>query len=70
MLVGYDLLKQNIKYLQNKTIDFLIHQNPKRQAFIGASLLIEHLIFNKKIAKEVLLPIDIINSENVTDYIL
>lgn len=69
-IVGYDLLKQNIEFLNNKLIDFLIHQNPKRQAFIGTSALIEHLIFDKKIEKEVLLPIEIINSENARDYIL
>lgn len=69
-IVGYDLLEQNIDFLQSKYIDFLIHQNPKRQAFIGTSALVEHLIFDKKIEKEVLLPIEIINSENVIDYIL
>lgn len=68
-LVGYDLLKQNISFLENKTIKFLIHQNPKNQANIGVTLLVEHLIFDKKITKEVLLPLYIINSENVKDYL-
>ena len=68
-LVGYDLLKQNINYLQKKTIKFLIHQNPKKQAYMGVSLLVEHLIFEKKISKEVLLPLYIINAENVKDYL-
>ncbi|MDO6854728.1 LacI family DNA-binding transcriptional regulator [Cellulophaga lytica] len=68
-LVGYDLLKQNINYLEDKTIKFLIHQNPKKQAYIGVSSIVEHLIFDKQIAKQVLLPLYIINSENVKDYI-
>ncbi|MDO6492233.1 MULTISPECIES: LacI family DNA-binding transcriptional regulator [unclassified Cellulophaga] len=67
--VGYDLLEQNISYLQDKTIKFLIHQNPKKQANIGVTLLVEHLIFDKKITEEVLLPLYIINGENVKDYL-
>ena len=69
-LVGYDLLENNLEYLNNKTIDFLIHQNPKRQAYLGTATLIEHFIFEKEISIEKLLPIDIINTENVKDYIL
>tara|TARA_R110002049_G_scaffold17238_1_gene67397 strand:+ start:12089 stop:13159 length:1071 start_codon:yes stop_codon:yes gene_type:complete len=67
--VGYDLLKPNLKYLQKNIINFLIHQNPKKQAYKGLSLLIEYLIFEKKISKEVLLPLYIINNENVKEYL-
>ncbi|MEO6173941.1 MAG: substrate-binding domain-containing protein [Flavobacterium circumlabens] len=69
-LVGYDLLENNLEYLNNKTIDFLIHQNPKRQAYLGTTNLIEHFIFEKEITAEKLLPIDIINTENAKDYFL
>jgi LacI family transcriptional regulator len=69
-LVGYDLLEANINYLNNGIISFLINQNPKRQAYLGTTNLIEYFIFNKKILQEKLLPIDIINTENVKDYIL
>lgn len=67
--IGYDLLKPNIIYLEKKIIKFLIHQNPKKQAYMGVSLLVEHLIFDKELAKEVLLPLYIVNAENVKDYI-
>ncbi len=63
-IVGYDLLDKNLEYLKNKTIDFLINQNPKRQAYLGITLLIDFLIFGKNIPAETLLPIDIVNSEN------
>ncbi|MEZ0128552.1 LacI family transcriptional regulator, partial [Flavobacterium sp. LBUM151] len=69
-LVGYDLLENNLEYLNNKTIDFLIHQNPKRQAYLGTTSLIEHFIFEKEINAQKLLPIDIINTENAKDYFL
>ncbi len=63
-LVGYDLLEENLRFLRNGTIDFLIHQNPKRQAYLGVAHLVEHFLFNKEIPSTKLLPIDIINSEN------
>lgn len=67
-LVGYDLLNENIKFLKNGIIDFLIHQNPRQQAYLGMKYLIEHLVFEKQIPEQFLLPIDIINSENVTPF--
>ncbi len=69
-IVGYDLLKTNIEYLNKNAIDFLIHQNPKRQAYLGITSLIEHFIFDKEIPSEQLLPIDIVTAENAKNYII
>lgn len=69
-LVGYDLLENNIDYLNRGAIDFLIHQNPKRQAYIGITSFIEHFIFDKEIPIKQLLPIDIVNSENAKNYMI
>lgn len=68
-IVGYDLLPENVQYLESGIIDFLIHQNPKRQAYLGLVFLIEHFLFNKDIPGKKYLPIDIINSENVSTYL-
>lgn len=68
-LVGYDLLTENVNYLSVGVIDFLIHQNPRQQAYLGLKFLIEHLVFEKQIPGQHLLPIDIINSENVTPFL-
>lgn len=68
-IVGYDLLEENIEYLRNGCIDFLIHQKPKRQAYLGVVYLAEHFVFGKPIPSQNLLPIDIITSENVKYYI-
>jgi len=68
-IVGYDLLQSNLDYLNTNVIDFLIHQNPRRQAKLGVIHLIEHFIFDKEIPIKKLLPIDIINSENAKNYI-
>jgi len=67
-IVGYDLVDKNVSYLKEGLIDFLIHQNPQKQAFLGLSHLAEYFLFGKDIPKQVLLPIDIINSENVNQY--
>lgn len=68
-IVGYDLLKENLKFLRRGQIDFLIHQKPFRQAHQGVSYLAENLLFGKEIPAQKLLPIDIITSENVKYYI-
>jgi len=68
-VVGYDLLNENIELLKNGRIDFLIHQKPKRQAYLGVGYLAEHFLFGKPIPAQNLLPIDIITQENVMYYL-
>jgi LacI family transcriptional regulator len=69
VVVGYDLVHKNIKYLKNGNIDFLIHQKPKQQVYIGLTHLAEYFLFDKEIPEQLLLPIDIINSENIDGYL-
>ncbi|HEX9150680.1 MAG TPA: substrate-binding domain-containing protein [Flavobacterium sp.] len=68
-VVGYDLINENVTYLNQGVIDFIIHQNQKRQVYLGITSLVEHFLFNKEIPKTILLPIDIVNSENAEYYI-
>ncbi|MDL5511936.1 LacI family DNA-binding transcriptional regulator [Arenibacter sp. M-2] len=68
-IIGYDLLKPNIKYLKQGAIKFLIHQKPKRQAFLSVNYLAEHFLFGKPLPPRELLPIDIITTENAHYYI-
>ncbi len=70
IMVGYDLLNENLEYLQKGNIDFLIHQNQKMQAYLGITSLFENFLFSKEIPKVRLLPIDIVNSENAKYYLL
>lgn len=67
-LVGYDLVQENIKYLKSGRIDFLINQNPRKQAIQGIHYLTDLLVFKKEIPKKELLPIDIITKENINSY--
>lgn len=68
-VVGYDLIDENVKYLMDGVIDFIIYQNQKRQAYLGVTSLVEYFLFQKEIPGKILLPIDIANSENVVCYI-
>lgn len=67
-IIGYDLIDKNVSYLNEGIIDFLIHQNPKNQAYIGITCLVEYFLFNKEIPNATLLPIEIINTENASFY--
>jgi LacI family transcriptional regulator len=68
-LIGYDMLTENLKYLRSGTIDFLINQNPKRQAFLGISHLVNHLMFKEKAPDLDLFPLEVITKQNLDSYL-
>ncbi|MDZ7650013.1 MAG: substrate-binding domain-containing protein [Cytophagales bacterium] len=68
-IIGYDLIRENLTCLQNGTIDFLINQNPMRQAKLGIQTLANHLIFKKAPSPLQLFPLEIITPQNVSTYL-
>jgi len=68
-LVGYDLLEQNLEFMRSGIIDFLINQNPKRQAFLGISHLANHLLFRKSTPPLSLFPLEVITPQNLESYL-
>jgi LacI family transcriptional regulator len=54
---------------ENRIINFLINQNPKRQAFLGINHLVGHLILKKEAPSSDLLPLEIISRENLDSYL-
>lgn len=68
-LIGYDILDENIRYLRKGTIDFLINQNPKRQASLSISHLANHLLFKKDAPEKDLFPLEVITQQNVDSYL-
>lgn len=68
-LIGYDLLEENLKFLREGIIDFLINQNPKRQVNLGISHLINHLMFKRSAPEKDLFPLEVITPENVDSYL-
>jgi LacI family transcriptional regulator len=68
-IVGYDMLQENIRYMKKGIVDFLINQNPKRQAFLGIHHLVGSLILKKSAPEKDLLPLEIISHENLDSYL-
>ena len=68
ILIGYDLIEQNLKYLEEGIVDFLISQRPYTQAHSGLRLFYDILIKKEIVKKNNYLPIDIIMKSNVEYY--
>ena len=67
-LIGYDLLKENIEFLENGTIHFLISQKPEEQGYKSVLTLFNYLFLQKSVEKFNYSPIDIIMRENIEYY--
>jgi len=68
-LVGYDLLDQNVSFLRIGLIDFLIHQKPQQQAFLGVSCLANYLVFKKEAVRVNQFPLEVITRQNLDSYV-
>ncbi|WP_423129407.1 substrate-binding domain-containing protein [Gaoshiqia sp. Z1-71] len=69
ILVGYDLLKDNIHYMYDGVINYLINQSPRKQAFLGISYLVNYLLFKKQPPVTDLFPLEVITRENIKSYL-
>ncbi len=63
-VVGYDLLKQNLEYLNENHIDFLINQKPEEQGYLGINHLYKKLVLKEEIKLTHYIPLEIIVKEN------
>ena len=68
IIIGYDLLDKNVRYLKEDYIDFLISQKPEEQAYNAIKSLFDFILMNKKSHKINYTPIDIIIKENIDFY--
>lgn len=68
-LVAYDLLEENVNYLNAGIIDFLINQNSRQQALEGINQLVNHLMFRKEAVPNYLFPLEIISKQNLNSYL-
>ena len=67
-VIGHDLLKENVRYLENEIVHFLICQRPEEQGYSAINKLFRHVVQKKVIAKKNYTSIDIITKENVHYY--
>lgn len=63
-IVGYELLKQNLEYLNDGVIDFLIHQKPEEQGYMGIGYLYKKVILKEPVFDLHYMPLEIIVEEN------
>lgn len=63
-LVGYDLLKNNIEFLNDGTIAFLINQKPEDQGYLGINYLYKKVVLKEAISDKKYMPLEIIVQEN------
>lgn len=68
ILLGYDFMRENVDYLKQGIIDFLICEKPQEQGYRGIMTLFQHLVFSNSIEKKYLMPIDIVTRENYRFY--
>jgi len=68
LLLGYDLLQENIEYLKEGVISYLIAQRPEKQAYFSVRDMFNELIFHKHEQKINYMPIDILLKENIEYY--
>jgi len=67
-VIGHDLLKENVRYLEKEIVHFLICQRPEEQGYSAINKLFRHVVQKKVIAKKNYTSIDIITKENVHYY--
>ncbi|SFD55071.1 transcriptional regulator, LacI family [Flavobacterium phragmitis] len=63
-IIGYDLLKENIEYLNKGVIDFLINQRPEDQGYMGINYLYKKLVLQEDVEQTHYIPLEIILKEN------
>ncbi|MBN2639179.1 MAG: LacI family DNA-binding transcriptional regulator [Bacteroidales bacterium] len=68
LIIGYDMLPGNIKYMESGSITFLIGQRPEEQAYKAIKTLFEHIVLHKEVKKLNYSSIDIITEENIEFY--
>lgn len=67
-IIGYDIIPQHINLVADGTIDFIITQEPKEQGQLGIRTLYDVLILKKDIEKSIIIPMNIITSENLNTF--
>ena len=68
LLVGFDLIEENISYLNKGVIDFIINQNAYNQGYKSVESFVDYLVLKKALNELVYLPLDVITKENVHYY--
>jgi LacI family transcriptional regulator len=67
-VIGHDLLKENIGFLNKDIVQFLICQRPEEQGYNAINKIFRYVVQKRVTAKENYTSIDIVTKENVDYY--
>lgn len=67
-LIGYDLLEENVRYLKNGVVTYLLAQRPEKQAYFTIRDICMKLIMKQEVKNINYMPVDIIIKENIEEY--
>lgn len=67
-LIGYDLVRDNIEYLNEGIIDFIISQKAETQGYEGIYTLYRSIVLQEPCEKSIMMPLEIITKENFIYY--
>lgn len=67
-VIGHDLIRENIEFLNKGIVDFLICQRPEEQGYLAILTLFEYIVLKKEVNAENYTSIDIITKENLNYY--
>ena len=66
VIIGYDLIEENVNLLKEEKISFLLDQRPFEQGYLSIANMSEHVALDREL-KSSLLPIQIATKENVDE---
>ena len=67
-VIGHDMVKWNIEYLNKDIVHFLICQRPAEQGYNSVNILFQHVIKKESISQQHYTSIDILTKENINYY--
>lgn len=69
LLIGFDFIEENIKYLENGSINCLICHKPEEQGYRSVMALYQHLILMQDVEQIQYMPIDIVTKGSAPFYV-
>ncbi|MDZ7398812.1 MAG: substrate-binding domain-containing protein [candidate division KSB1 bacterium] len=67
-VIGHDLTIENVKYLKQGLIHFLIGQRPELQGYQGIYVLYRHVVAQESVPSHIMMPLDIVTQANLDYY--
>ncbi len=67
-VIGYDPIEENVRWMREGVIDFLISQQSERQGYEGVQALYRHVVLKMPVPGKVMTQLDIVTRENADYY--